>query len=527
MSPDGEWAAQGAATPATDAGTRHVWLNVSKTDGTVDWRVVDEWSAQALGQTTPKPFAWSQNGRYLYFTNFGVPDGCPRFVNGSDMHRVDLSDGSVTVVVPGVGFWLALSPDESQVAYIGYGDRGLVVRDLATGEEREVALDSDVEDAQLGHVVWSPDGTRLVLTAGFDSCGPQEERTHSIIGVDLSEGSHTMLIERDNRLFITQAWHAPDYVLLTDNLDRGWEMNVNTGEVTQTEKDIGSLTITPAPRRTEPQPTNGSRFITAEGISFVPPAGWYAMGRWDFLPREVQYLFRTVPVDDSLGIPGEIDFVVRILPNTTIEERFRYRTPECHVLERRDRIVDRRPAVKIDFDQHLDPPPIELAAGTNLLVQDGDRLVEFSAFGITWDDYTPYAAQVEIIFGSISFQEEDTSSLPRSMKGYELYSWEKDGKWHFTLTTGTNRLKSVEEIISGESTVSEDGWVKTSVTSVDDIKEVLARLPPGEEVSWIGQQWREQAGTKTGGIILPPEKIIQELQEHCEGLYLRLQVVRH
>lgn len=143
-SPDGKWAAQGAAMPATDAETRHVWLNVSKTDGTVEWRVVDEWSAQALGQTTPKPFAWSQDECYLYFTNFGVPDGCPRFVNGSDLHRVDLSDGSVTEVVPVVGFWLALSPNESQVVYVGYGDRGLVIRDLATGEEREVALDGDV-----------------------------------------------------------------------------------------------------------------------------------------------------------------------------------------------------------------------------------------------------------------------------------------------------------------------------------------------------------------------------------------------
>jgi hypothetical protein len=406
-SPDGKWAAQGAAMPATDAGTRHVWLDVSKVDGTVEWRVVDEWSAQALGQTTPKPFAWSQDERYLYFTNFGVPDGCPGFVNGSDFHRVDLSDGSVTEVVPGVGFWLSLSPDESKLAYVGYRNRGLVVRDLATGEEQEVALDSDVEDAQLGHVVWSPDGTRLVLTAGFDLCGPQEARTHSITGVDLSKGTHTTLIERDIRLFITQAWHTPDYVLLTDNLDRGWEMNVNTGEVKQTEKDIGLLTNTPAPRLTGSQPTDGSRFITVEGISFVPPAGWYYLGRWDYLPREVQHLFRTVPVEDSLGIPGEIDLVVRILPNTTIEERVRHRTPESHVVERRDRVVDGRPAVQIDFDQHRDPAPIELAAGTHLLIQDGDRLVVFSAFGITWDDYTPYAAQIETIFQSISFEGVD------------------------------------------------------------------------------------------------------------------------
>ena len=29
--------------------------------------------------------------------------------------------------------------------------------------------------------------------------------------------------------------------------------------------------------------------------------------------------------------------------------------------------------------------------------------------------------------------------LPHSMKGYELYLWQDNGQWHFTLITGTNR----------------------------------------------------------------------------------------
>jgi hypothetical protein len=49
---------------------------------------------------------------------------------------------------------------------------------------------------------------------------------------------------------------------------------------------------------------------------------------------------------------------------------------------------------------------MELAAGTHLLIQDGDRLVLFSAFGINWDDYLPYAAQVETIFESIAFTSD-------------------------------------------------------------------------------------------------------------------------
>jgi Tol biopolymer transport system component len=233
MSPDGRWLARGAEETATDAGDRHAWLDVSKTDGSVAWRVVDERSGQALGQTTPKPFGWSQDGRYLYFTNYGVPDGCPGFVNGSDLQRVDLLQGSVTEILPGVGFWLALSPDESRLAYIGYRQRGLIVRDLATGEEREIGLDNNVESARLGHILWSPGGTQLVLTAGFNLCGPPEERAHSIIRVALSDGEHTTLIEPDRRLFVTQAWQTPGRVLLTDQDGRRWEMDVDTGDVDQ------------------------------------------------------------------------------------------------------------------------------------------------------------------------------------------------------------------------------------------------------------------------------------------------------
>jgi hypothetical protein len=35
-------------------------------------------------------------------------------------------------------------------------------------------------------------------------------------------------------------------------------------------------------------------------------------------------------------------------------------------------------------------------------------------------------------------------TLPRSFKGYELYSWEEEGQWHFTLITGTDRTKTIE-----------------------------------------------------------------------------------
>ena len=61
----------------------------------------------------------------------------------------------------------------------------------------------------------------------------------------------------------------------------------------------------------------------------------------------------------------------------------------------------------------------------------------------------------------------DVNELPHSMKGYELYSWSEDGKWRFTLITGTNRNKTLEEIVSEQDFISENGWI--NVHSADII----------------------------------------------------------
>src|SRR5581483_10949934 len=66
------------------------------------------------------------------------------------------------------------------------------------------------------------------------------------------------------------------------------------------------------------------------------------------------------------------------------------------------------------------------------------------------------------------------STLPPSMKGWELYSWQKDNQWRFVLFVGTNRLKTASEILSSEG----------AVIGVDGIQTELARLPKGEQVFW-------------------------------------------
>ncbi len=104
--------------------------------------------------------------------------------------------------------------------------------------------------------------------------------------------------------------------------------------------------------------------------------------------------------------------------------------------------------------------------------------------------------------------------LPRSFKGYELYSWEKEGQWHFTLITGTNRVKTMEEITSEEDFISETGWVKIQVVGADAIKDVLSRLPEGESVFWCDELHIGQS-TETD-LQLPPEGIADAIEEYAK-----------
>ena len=106
--------------------------------------------------------------------------------------------------------------------------------------------------------------------------------------------------------------------------------------------------------------------------------------------------------------------------------------------------------------------------------------------------------------------------LSYSMKGYELYSWEEDNQWHFTLITGTNRTKTMEEITSKEDYISKNGWVKIQVVVADAIEDVQSRLPPNESVFWCDELHIEQTTETNINLQLPPEHITDAIKEHAE-----------
>lgn len=94
----------------------------------------------------------------------------------------------------------------------------------------------------------------------------------------------------------------------------------------------------------------------------------------------------------------------------------------------------------------------------------------------------------------------------KSMKGYELYSWEKDGQWYFSVLIGTNREKSLDEIQSADVTLK----------GIDRLKAVLKTIPAGQYVTWLSRD----------GLAFPPDEVIQEVEDACKVQGLNLSIAR-
>jgi hypothetical protein len=114
------------------------------------------------------------------------------------------------------------------------------------------------------------------------------------------------------------------------------------------------------------------------------------------------------------------------------------------------------------------------------------------------------------------------TTLPRSMKGYELYSWPQDNQWRFTLITGTNRNKTTDEIVTGENYISESGWIKITTSGTDGLKDVLSKLQPGEFVLWLSGIRDISSQTHTT-LQLPPKEIMEIIREFAVQRRLSLQ----
>lgn len=92
------------------------------------------------------------------------------------------------------------------------------------------------------------------------------------------------------------------------------------------------------------------------------------------------------------------------------------------------------------------------------------------------------------------------------MKGYELYSWQANGKWYFSFLPGTNRLKTFDEISAPE----------VVFTTMSEFGSRLEKLEPGAEIVW--NLWADPRFS------LPPQAVVDEIKKMCRELGLSLTV---
>jgi hypothetical protein len=102
--------------------------------------------------------------------------------------------------------------------------------------------------------------------------------------------------------------------------------------------------------------------------------------------------------------------------------------------------------------------------------------------------------------------QPDATPLAESMKGYELYSWQEDHEWRFSLLVGTNREKSVDEIKSND----------TMLPDLDALISLLQKVPSGQYVTWSSKET----------FPLPPDAIIKPVEEICKEKGLICNIAR-
>jgi len=114
--------------------------------------------------------------------------------------------------------------------------------------------------------------------------------------------------------------------------------------------------------------------------------------------------------------------------------------------------------------------------------------------------------------------EISENPLPQSMKGYEIYSWQEDDQWVFKLITGTNRQKTVEEIITNSETIQDDAWVNIKINGVDALKIILRRLPKGETVFWLTVDQMDNTANQFNSFEFPHDVVIEDIQGLCKQI---------
>lgn len=167
-------------------------------------------SPTPTGVATPSPTGVPDEGLRLLYKEFGSGADVIWLASAAEPQR----RAKVAEVehAPGMGISASLSPDGERIAYLALPaadgasalDAQAWLLEVDSGKTRLLA--SDLDGAS--RPVWSPDGSSIVVRRN----GPQAQigRDASLLKVDVSDGSETLLMQADDVLELFPIGYSPD-----------------------------------------------------------------------------------------------------------------------------------------------------------------------------------------------------------------------------------------------------------------------------------------------------------------------------
>lgn len=111
----------------------------------------------------------------------------------------------------------------------------------------------------------------------------------------------------------------------------------------------------------------------------------------------------------------------------------------------------------------------------------------------------------------------DALNVQHQAKGWELYSWAYCNDWYYAILSGTDRLKTYDEVTGSKTSPA----FLIKVLGKENLKAVLHKFPAGENIFWAGEGWLQKTwGTGYANLQLPPAAIVNEVQQYSTGVGL-------
>jgi len=91
---------------------------------------------------------------------------------------------------------------------------------------------------------------------------------------------------------------------------------------------------------------------------------------------------------------------------------------------------------------------------------------------------------------------QEIDKLPQSFKGYEIYVWTDMEQENYKLVTGSNYLKSDDEILKDEFKVDSLS-VRVLVKDINELEALLSKIPEGTYISLNSGKWWDENISKS------------------------------